>query len=64
LGRALEQREITRQMLCDVLADLDLSSVLHDELVYPGQEGARDAPPDQHLGVEQPSDLPLGVEIP
>jgi len=33
LGRALEKQEITRQMVCDVLADLDLSSLENEDSV-------------------------------
>jgi len=41
LGRALERQEITREMVCDVLADLDLSSVEQEDplgLVEAGDE--------------------------
>lgn len=31
LGRALERQEITREMVCDVLADLDLSSIERED---------------------------------
>jgi len=33
LGRALEKQEITRQMVCDVLADLDLSTLENEDSV-------------------------------
>jgi len=72
LGRALEQREITRQMVSDVLADLDLSSLEHEDLVDradagdgPDNERPRTPHPrNERLGVTQTPDLPLGVEIP
>ncbi len=41
LGRALERQEITREMVCDVLADLDLSSIEQEDplgLVEAGDE--------------------------
>jgi len=44
LGRALERQEITRQMVSDVLADLDLSSLLEEDLagLSDAGEGADD----------------------
>jgi len=74
LGRALERREITRQMVCDVLADLDLSS-LEDEASVgltdaanepePEHEHSRQAAPRQAPPrITEIPDMPIGVEIP
>jgi general secretion pathway protein A len=52
LGRGLEQREITRQMVLDVLADLDLSSLEQEDsvdLADAGEESRNGHYPDDHL---------------
>jgi general secretion pathway protein A len=66
LGRALERQEITRQMVSDVLADLDLSSLLEEDLagLSDADEGSgnkgqgrvhveRGSPDHQHLDRER-----------
>jgi general secretion pathway protein A len=65
LGRALEQREITRQMVCDVLADLDLSSLENEDSVCLAD--VEDEPSDeqhhnQHLDSERLHDERLHNE--
>jgi general secretion pathway protein A len=78
LGRALEKQEITRQMVCDVLADLDLSTLENEDSVRlddaagdPDGESRDDhhrrsehRPQNEHLGVAPTPDLTLGVETP
>ena len=68
LGRALERREITRQMICDVLADLDLASLENENPVGLADAAAEESHNEhlnrEHLGVAPPPDIPLGVEIP
>jgi general secretion pathway protein A len=67
LGRALERQEITRQMVCDVLADLDLASLENENpvgLADAAEESDNEHLNREHLGVAPPPDIPLGVEIP
>jgi general secretion pathway protein A len=62
LGGALEQREITEEMVCDVLADLDLSSIEYEDPVR--LEASRGTHHNPHRGLTQAPDLPMEVEIP
>jgi len=65
LGRALEQRKITRQMVCDVLADLDLSSIEREDSGRPAELGVEyhEHAHNEQSGIPQIPDPPPGVPI-